>query len=551
MALVWGEVNAADGIEQMAIQWEPETHQAAKAQEPGWRRFLRFAPTWKANLLVFGFLIGIVLALVYWQVRSSEKTFVMHVRDHARLLASVIKLQANTAVMSKNSIEAIMQTFLGNTARFVDYLDTISPFTHDELTAFANKSGLAGIAILKGENEIIQGPGAWMPVETAAQPEPDVLSYKPEKALYYLNLPRPEGGRILVGFQSEKVKRLRRELSLETLLKTLSAMPEIEYVRLLPADKDLHLPISGQPAIDFTHHRGRHIAEARMHLGDEYLLLGLDATFYFSRTSHLWRQFFAIAGILALIGVGFSWGLYRYQRAYLKQIQSFERKLAKEQEDAALGRATAYIAHELRNPLNAISMGLQRLSKEAAGLTPAQDELIGSLLASVNRSNKLIKDLKQFAGPITPASQEIRPAAVISSQLTLYKDDFNKKGISIDYKPAFAGTVMADPDLFAIAFENLLKNAIEAQPHGGYIKISLERKTDAAVVTMENAGLTFDNKELPKMLAPYVTTKTKGSGLGLAMVDRIARAHGGSLNLASPKPGRIRIRLIIPLKANA
>jgi signal transduction histidine kinase len=249
--------------------------------------------------------------------------------------------------------------------------------------------------------------------------------------------------------------------------------------------------------------------------------------------------------------VGFSWGLYRYQRAYLKQIQSFERKLAKEQEDAALGRATASIAHELRNPLNAISMGLQRLRKEAPGLASAQDELIGSLLASVNRSNKLIKDLKQFAGPITPVRQPIQPAAVISSQLILYKDDFNKKDISIDYKPAFTGTVLADPDLFAIAFENLLKNAIEAQPYGGYIKIGLERKTEAAVVTMENAGLTFDNKEFSKMLTPYVTTKTQGSGLGLAMVERIARAHGGSLNLASPKPGCIRIWMVIPLEANA
>jgi signal transduction histidine kinase len=549
MELGWEEINAADGIEQMTIQSEPEAFKAEKVQKSGWWRFLRFAPTWQADLLVFGCLIGIVLALVYWQVRSSEKTFVMHVRDHARLLASVIKLQANTAVMSKNSIEAIMQTFLGNTAMFVDYLDMISPFTQDELTAFANKSGLAGIAILKGENEIIQGPGTWLPVETAAQSEPDMLTYKPGKALYYLNLSRPEGGRILVGFQSEKIKRLQRELSLDTLLKTLSAIPEIEYVRLAPADKDL--PISGQPVINFTHNKERQIAEARMHLGDQNLLLGLDASFFFNRASRLWRQFFVIAGILALIGVGFSWGLYRYQRAYLKQIQSFERKLAKEQEDAALGRATASIAHELRNPLNAISMGLQRLRKEAPGLASAQDELIGSLLASVNRSNKLIKDLKQFAGPITPVRQPIQPAAVISSQLILYKDDFNKKDISIDYKPAFTGTVLADPDLFAIAFENLLKNAIEAQPYGGYIKIGLERKTEAAVVTMENAGLTFDNKEFSKMLTPYVTTKTQGSGLGLAMVERIARAHGGSLNLASPKPGCIRIWMVIPLKANA
>ncbi|HMA86589.1 MAG TPA: ATP-binding protein, partial [Desulfosalsimonadaceae bacterium] len=545
----WEETTAAGGIERMGIDSKPETFQAGERRQPDRRRFLRFAPTWQANLLVFGCLIGIVLALVYWQIRSSEKTFVSHVRDHARLLASVIRLQADTAVMSKSAIEAIMQTFLGNTARLVDYLDTIAPFTPDELTAFANESGMAGIAIVTADNEIILGPSGWMPDQkNADEPEPDVLSYKPEKALYSLTLPRPEGGRILVGFQSDRIKRLRRELSLDTLLDTLSAMPEIEYVRLGPADN--YAKAKGHSMVGFTNIKDRQIAEARMPFEGKYLLLGLDANFYFNRVNQLWTQFFVIAGILALVGMGLSWGLYRYQAAYLQQIRSFERKLAKEQEDAALGRATAAIAHELRNPLNAISMGLQRLSKETAGLTPAQTELIDALMASVNRSNKLIQDLKQFAGPITPARQAIHPDAVISSQITLYKDNVKKKGISVDYKPTFTGTLMADADLFAIAFENLLKNAVEAQPNGGYIKIRLDRESDAVVVTMENAGLAFDNGELANMLAPYVTTKTQGSGLGLAMVDRIARAHGGSLELTSPLPGEINIRLIFPLQGS-
>lgn len=510
-------------------------------------RFLRFAATWQANLLVFGCLIGIVLALVYWQIRASEKTFVMHVREHARLLASVIKLQANTAVLQKNAIEAIMQTFLGNTARFVDYLDTIEPFTADELKAFANESGLSGIAIVTADNRLVQGPEDWLsnnirPQET----ETDIIAYNPAQALYYLNLPRPEGGHILVGFQSDRIKSLRRELSLDTLLKKLSAMPEIAYVRLEPPDGAENM--ESPPVINFTNDTGRNIAEARMPMEDSHLVIGLGADPYFNRVSQLWGRFFIIGGIMACLGFLLSWGLYRYQAAYVKQIRRFERKLAKEQEDAALGRATAAIAHELRNPLNAISMGLQRLSTEAAGLAPAQIQLITSLLASVNRSNKLIKDLKQFAGPITPDRQAIRPDAVISSQLTLYEAEFKKSGITVDYHPAYTETVMADADLLAIAVENLLKNAIEAQPDGGYIKIDLYLEANSVVIAMANDGLEFNNEPLQKMLDPYVTTKTKGSGLGLAMVERIAKAHAGMLDLDSPRRGEIRIRLIIPVQ---
>jgi len=510
-------------------------------------RFLRFAATWQANLLVFGCLIGIVLALVYWQIRASEKTFVMHVREHARLLASVIKLQANTAVLQKNAIEAIMQTFLGNTARFVDYLDTIEPFTADELKAFANESGLSGIAIITADNRLVQGPQDWLSNNIRPQKtETGIIAYNPEQALYYLNLPRPEGGYILVGFQSDRIKSLRRELSLATLLKTLSAMPEIAYVRLAAPGGAENM--ESPPVINFTNDTGRNIAEARMPMEDAHLMIGLGADPYFNRVSQLWRRFFIIGAIMACLGFLLSWGLYRYQAAYVKQIRRFERKLAKEQEDAALGRATAAIAHELRNPLNAISMGLQRLNTEAAGLAPAQIQLITSLLASVNRSNKLIKDLKQFAGPITLDRQAIRPDAVISSQLTLYEAELKKSGITVDYHPAYTETVMADADLLAIAVENLLKNAIEAQPDGGYIKIDLYLEANSAVIAMANEGLEFNNETLQKMLDPYVTTKTNGSGLGLAMVDRIARAHEGILDLDSPRRGKIRIRLIIPVQ---
>jgi signal transduction histidine kinase len=192
-------------------------------------------------------------------------------------------------------------------------------------------------------------------------------------------------------------------------------------------------------------------------------------------------------------------------------------------------------------------MGLQRLRTEAAELAPAHSELIDSLMGSVNRSDKLIKDLKQFSGPIMPNTRAIYPNDIIASQITLYEEIISERGISIDYLPEFLGTVMADPDLLSIAFENLLKNAIEAQPHGGYIKIHLERESDTAVIVMENAGLELEDKPLHKMLAPYFTTKTHGSGLGLAMVDRIVRAHGGELELDSPRQGEIKIRLILPI----
>lgn len=503
-------------------------------------------PAWQANLVVFGCLIGIVLALVYWQIRSTEHAFRLHVRAHARLLGSVIQQHAATAVLSETAMEAIMRTFLGNTARFADYLDTIAPFSSEELEAFTSENGLAGIRITGRQGRSVQGPEGWLPqADAPCGGAAGNLTFSSDRALYILNLPRPSGGCIHVGFQSKRIQSLRRRLGLDTLLDTLSGMAEIEYARHVdtPETEDIGDP----PAIAFRVQDGKKIAQARMPMAHGELRLGINAGLYFQRVRQLWTQFFITGGILALTGLVFSWLLYRYQAAYIKHLRAMDRRLAKEKEDAALGRATGAIAHELRNPLNAISMGLQRLKTEAGGLSAEQAELIDSLLSSVRRSNGLISDLKQFAGPIRPACRKIHLRELLSAQLTLYDEALLEQGVVPDFKAFYEGPIEGDSDLLAIVFENLVRNALEAQPDGGYLKIRISRQSDTVLVLMENTGLDPESGPLHELKDPYMTTKTRGSGLGLAIADRIARAHGGSLELTSPEKGMMQIRLSLPL----
>jgi signal transduction histidine kinase len=98
--------------------------------------------------------------------------------------------------------------------------------------------------------------------------------------------------------------------------------------------------------------------------------------------------------------------------------------------------------------------------------------------------------------------------------------------------------------------ENLIKNAVEAQPDGGTIFLGLSRKKSDIVISMENSGFSLPEDETEKILQPYFTTKTKGSGLGLPIVSRIIRGHGGNLNIQARKHGRLRIDLSIPVNAH-
>ncbi len=513
-------------------------------REPGFR----IAPTWKGNLLIFGLLIIIVLLYFFWQIRYAEQTFIKHVRENTRMLASVISLNADSAVLSKEVTEEIMETFLGNSARFVDYLDAVEPFSESELTAFAVETGLTGICIVRKNGNDTQGPAKWFPVEDdTCKPENHSLRHMKESSLYYMSLPRAESGCVVVGLTAARIEKLREQISLPYLLETLTGLAGIRYVRIEKGTFQDEKRIRSAEVTILGDDTDR-LAEARLSIGNGILLLGMEARPFFIRIRHLRNEFFVFSVIIALLGIFFSWFLYRYQNAYLTQMRQFERRLAREQEDAALGRASATITHEIRNPLNAISMGLQRLQIEAGELSGEHQELVATILRAVHRTNGIITDLRRYVGPFTPRWQVIDPDALIRGVLALYRKQCDDCSITVNYKADYTKAITADNDLLEVVIGNLIKNALEAQPHGGFLKIRTFRQGDELTLSFENSGVNLTNEEAARIFEPYFTTKTRGSGLGLAIVTRIAHAHGGRLEVLVPKPDQLRILIYLPLK---
>ncbi len=511
----------------------------------------RIAPTWKGNLLIFGLLIIIVLFYFFWQIRYAEQTFTEHVQEHTRMLAGVISLNAGSAVLSKEVTEEIMETFLGNSARFVDYLDTIEPFSESELTAFAMETGLTGICIVRKNGDDVQGPGGWFSVQDdTCGAKNHSLRHLKDSSLYYLSLPRAESGCVVVGLTSARIEKLQEQVSLPYLLETLTGLAGIRYVRIEKGSSD-HKNRITRPQVTIIGDNADRLAEARVSIGNDILLVGLEARLFFVRIKHLRNEFFVFSVIIALLGIFFSWFLYRYQNAYLEQVRTFERRLAREQEDATLGRASATITHEIRNPLNAISMGLQRLQIEADELTGEHQELVSTILKAVHRTNGIITDLRRYVGPFTPRGQVISPDSVINGILALYSKQCNDCSIAIIYKADYTGTVTGDNDLLEVVIGNLIKNAVEAQPDGGFLKIRTFRQGIYLVLSFENSGADLTDEDAERILEPYFTTKTRGSGLGLAIVRRIVHAHGGRLEILVPAPGLLRIVIYLPLKVQA
>ncbi|QTA89786.1 sensor histidine kinase [Desulfonema magnum] len=505
---------------------------------------LRLLPGWKGNLLVFGLLIIIVLGYFFWQARQAHRTFLNHAREHSRMLAGVIELNARGAVLSQGAVEEIMQTFLGNMARFADYLDTVEPFSEDELAAFALEAGLAGIRIIRDNGEFTQGPPGWFsPSYVTCTENVRVLQHLATDHLYFLTLPREAGeGCVVVGLTAVHIEKLHEQVGLSHLLHTLSELAGIRYVRIESFTSNP--PKAEVILIDKP---DKKLAETRLPFDEGILVVALEAGHFFFRIRQLWNEFFLFSAILAILGVFFSWILHRYQNAYLNRIRDVERELARQREDAALGRAAAAITHEIRNPLNAISIGLQRLQIEADDLDDEYQSLVSTMLRAVRRTNSIVTNIRQYAGPLTPQKKPVRLNSMLNHILALYAQKCEEHSVEVKCEIRHNEPVAGDPDMLEQVLENLIKNGIEAQPEGGDIRIILDHQGREAVLTIENSGFSLSESEADQIFEPYFTTKTRGTGLGLAIVRRIVHSHGGRLELQVPRKGVLCVFLYLPL----
>jgi len=494
----------------------------------------RLIPTWKGNFLVVGIIVAVVLGYSLWQVNRAQRVFISQVKIDAQIIIEAIKLNANNAIISETVIDEVVQSFLDNSARFIDFLDSIEPFSVSELSAFCRQSNLEWAVIYRPNGFMTRGQGQDV---TDGNNQPKIQS----KTYTFKRQRLP--GTITVGFFSPHIDTLKRQVDLQQTLERLQKLPGIAYIRI----ENTPFQDSGHKSGVILHDNHR-IAETRLSFNrDKTLVVGISAAPYYNERDRLWTQFFFFAILAGCIGALVSWLLYYYQTATLNQVLSFERRLARQQEDAALGQASATITHELRNPLNAISMGLQRLDIEAGELTSEHKDLVDTMLRALQRTSGIISNLSRYTSSFKLQFQQVDIKTAISRLLTLYEGMISSQDIEVTFNSCTNATIPGDQHLLEEMLENLIKNAIEAQQHGGYINIEVTRRGEMLAIELKNQGLEAVNENIDRIFEAYFTTKATGSGLGLAIAKRIIEAHGGSIAGHSPHKGELHLQILLPL----
>ncbi len=198
----------------------------------------------------------------------------------------------------------------------------------------------------------------------------------------------------------------------------------------------------------------------------------------------------------------------------------------------------AGVAHEIGNPLNALNIHLQLLERELRDLPPKVREPLEKLVNvardEVERLDTIIQQFLRALRPAKPALRAERLAEVLQETLALLKNEFENRCITVTVElPNNIPSVHLDRSQIKQVFFNLIKNSLEAMPDGGSLKILFSVGDVYVDIAFIDSGHGIAEDDMRRVFEPYHTTKSKGSGLGLMIVQRIIEEHGGEMELAS------------------
>ena len=221
-----------------------------------------------------------------------------------------------------------------------------------------------------------------------------------------------------------------------------------------------------------------------------------------------------------------------------------ERRLSRAENLAAMGRLTATLAHEIKNPLAIIRGSAQRLQK----LDPESQRMAEFVIEESDRLSRTVGRYLQFARGEDPALETGDAVRTLEATLDLLEGEAGARGIAVERVGAFPAVarVGLDSESLKQLYLNLALNALEAMGKGGRLRVGCAERAGRIEVTFADDGPGMPREVLEKAGSPFFTTKVTGSGLGLFLARRLARSAGGSLEIVSPPGGGTTCTIRLP-----
>jgi signal transduction histidine kinase len=267
---------------------------------------------------------------------------------------------------------------------------------------------------------------------------------------------------------------------------------------------------------------------------------------------------FGALALLIMIGAWAIWLVYREMIAPL-QLKLVESRATIERQEklASLGVLAAGVAHEIRNPLTAIKARLFTL-KKAVGESVSAVEDANVIDREINRLERIVRDVLQFARPAEPRREATSALALLREVRDLMRLQMEKSDIELTVEDSTEITIHGDQNQLKQVLLNLIRNGAESVGERGKIvlragteRVSLSgRPTKVAILEVEDNGKGISPDAQKRLFDPFYTTKAAGTGLGLSIAARIIEQHGGALRYKTEIGRGTTFGIVLPLKSS-
>jgi len=235
----------------------------------------------------------------------------------------------------------------------------------------------------------------------------------------------------------------------------------------------------------------------------------------------------------------------------LDSIESINTQLQVSERLAALGRITAGVAHEVKNPLNSMRLWLENLKESLPSDSDANShQAVQVLDKEIDRLDTVVKRFLDFTRPMEVKLEQTQLSRLLHEVLEVARPQLQKANVEVVQSlPADVPEVFVDRDLLKQAVLNLVLNAVEAMPGGGQIRLELTRRAEMAEISVADTGRGIAPENRQRIFQLFFTTRPGGSGIGLASAFRIVQLLNGSIDFKSEVGRGTTFRIELPLAA--
>jgi signal transduction histidine kinase len=384
-------------------------------------------------------------------------------------------------------------------------------------------------------------------------------------------------GFIALHLSGEQMKRLFRQFAIQRAVSDLAPRQDILFISVQDADlyilahsdsafpgrreEDSFLKNSLKSDQSFSRlyrsARGQEVFEVAKSFSFQNQPMGLIRIGYSPKEIHpvlsqikknviLSILFFLILGISAITLIWVN------QNRHLRKVKEMEDRVQLAERLSSLGHLAAGVAHEIRNPLNAMGMGLQRLKREFLPEEGSKkDEYLSFtevILKEIRRVNEIIEQFLTLSRPFKLNLKASSLQDLLKNLITLFQEEAFSQGITLQTQWKDDQSPMRmDSEKLTQAFINIMKNGMQAMEKGGILRIEAHSLKDRVSVVISDSGPGIPPDQKGKIFNYYYTTKEKGVGLGLPIAHRIIEAHGGQLTVESKVGVGTKVTITLPI----